>query len=113
MDGGYAAPTSRMQYTSRSFAELMGERFLPRAIRPRVSITPPVGLFPGRSALSSTCVDPMTRSVYEPLVARSGDRFARLRWLQQGMLHAYLLYIVVAAIGLLAWSSLRSWWIEP
>ncbi len=47
--------------------------------------------------------DPVTRGVYEPFLARWGDRFARLRWLQQGMLHAYLLYILVAAIGVLAW----------
>jgi hydrogenase-4 component B len=106
---GYAAPTSRMQYTSRSFAELVSERFLPPAARPRSAITPPVGLFPSRTELSSTYADPVTRGVYEPLITRWGDRFARLRWLQQGVLQAYLLYILVAAIGLLTWISLRSW----
>ncbi len=108
-DCGYAAPTARMQYTARSFAEMVGERFLPRAAQPRISASSPVGLFPQRTSFSSTCDDPVTRSIYEPLFSRSGDRFVRFRWLQQGMLHAYLLYILVAVAGLLTWISLRSW----
>jgi hypothetical protein len=87
----------------------MAVRMLPRRVGPRVSIAPPMGLFPGHAALTSTSVDPVTRDVYEPILSRWGDRFARLRWLQQGVLHAYLVYIVVAALALLTWISLRSW----
>jgi formate hydrogenlyase subunit 3/multisubunit Na+/H+ antiporter MnhD subunit len=106
---GYAAPSVRMQYTGRSFAELMAERLLPQFIRPRVSVVSPSSLFPTRTELTSDCADPIVRGVYEPFLSRWGDRFMRLRWLQQGVLHAYIFYILVAVVGLLAWLSLRSW----
>jgi hydrogenase-4 component B len=106
---GYASPSPRMQYTSKSFAELMSERILPKTLRARVSVVAPEGLFPQGGRLSSSFADPLTRDVYEPFFARWGDRFSRLRWLQQGMLHVYLVYILVAALLALAWTSLRTW----
>jgi formate hydrogenlyase subunit 3/multisubunit Na+/H+ antiporter MnhD subunit len=106
---GYARPTPRMQYTARSFAELMSERLLPKRLRARVSVVAPTALFPQTGSLSSETSDPLTRDVYEPLVARWSDRIARLRWLQQGKLHVYLVYILVAVLGGLAWLSLRAW----
>jgi hypothetical protein len=82
--------------------------------------TAPLGLVLARSGRAVSLVAPLgsaaacerslTRSVYEPFLVRWGDRFARLRWLQQGRLHVYLVYIAgMAVIGLL-WSSLRGWW---
>jgi NADH:ubiquinone oxidoreductase subunit 5 (subunit L)/multisubunit Na+/H+ antiporter MnhA subunit len=106
---GYASPSPRMQYTSRSFAEFVSERLLPRALRPRISVVAPHGLFPAAGSFSSECSDPLTRGYYEPFVARWGDRFARLRWLQQGMLHLYLLYIAFTVLLALAWTSFTTW----
>ncbi|WP_394842308.1 oxidoreductase [Pendulispora brunnea] len=106
---GYAAPSSRMQYTSRSFAELMGEHLLPKMLRARVSVETHAALFPESGKLASQCDDPLTRGVYEPFLARWGDRFARLRWLQQGHLHVYLVYILIATLLALAWISLLTW----
>jgi len=106
---GYPKPSARMQYTSRSFAELVSERMLPKRLRARISVTPPEAIFPGPGSLSSECIDPLTRDVYEPFLARMGDRFARLRWLQQGMLHVYLLYILVATLLALGWTSIATW----
>jgi formate hydrogenlyase subunit 3/multisubunit Na+/H+ antiporter MnhD subunit len=107
---GYAAPAARMQYTASSFAELIAHRLLPAWLRSRPERDAPRGLFPERAAWAARHEDPLTRSVYEPFLVRWGDRFARLRWLQQGRLHVYLVYIAgMAVIGLL-WSSLRGWW---
>ncbi len=106
---GYAKPTPRMQYTARSFAELMSERILPKRLGPRISVAVPATLFPKSGNVSSDAGDPLTRGIYEPLLARIGDRFARLRWLQQGVLHAYLLYILVATLLALAWTSVLGW----
>jgi len=106
---GYAMPSPRMQYTSRSFAELLSERLLPRRLRAELSIVAPTALFPGPAMLSSETSDPMTRGFYEPFVARWGHRFARLRWLQQGALHVYLIYILVTALVALGWTSLYGW----
>jgi hydrogenase-4 component B len=107
---GYAAPTARMQYTGRSFAELLAENLLPKVLRTRIAVKGPRAIFAEPARLSSDSTDPWTRSVYEPFVGNWARRFARLRFLQQGSLHVYLLYILVVVTGVLAWTSLRRWW---
>jgi NADH:ubiquinone oxidoreductase subunit 5 (subunit L)/multisubunit Na+/H+ antiporter MnhA subunit len=106
---GYAGGSPRVQYTGRSFAELLVGGALPRWLRPLHHVRPPEGLFPTSASFSSDTTDPMTRAAYEPLLARLGDRFAWLRWLQQGSLHAYLVYIATMTILGLAWVSVRKW----
>jgi hypothetical protein len=105
---GYAAPSARMQYSARSFSEFMS-RLLPRALRAEVEIQPPVAPFPERTRWSSRSDDPLTRRVFEPFFSRWADRFTRLRWLQQGVLHVYLLYILSTALVALGWVSLSGW----
>ena len=107
---GYAAPTARMQYTARSFAELAGEHLLPPALRLRLLIRKPASLFPTTGTFSSDTTDPVTRAGYEPFFDRWARRFARLRWLQQGALHAYLFYILAVVILALVWATARGWW---
>ena len=106
---GYARPSARMQYTARAFSEMLSERLVPRLLRARISARQPTALFPLPTELASDCRDPMTRGFYEPLLERWGDRFARLRWMQQGVLHIYLVYILVALLVGLTWSSFVSW----
>jgi hypothetical protein len=98
-----------VQYTARSFSELATDKLLPRFLRPRLAVSVAPDLFPPASGLSSDCSDPLTRKVYEPLFARSADRFARLRWVQQGVLHVYILYIAVAVLVAFGWATLRNW----
>jgi formate hydrogenlyase subunit 3/multisubunit Na+/H+ antiporter MnhD subunit len=105
---GFALPSARMQYTARSFTELLAARLLPRWLAPRVRVTAPRGLLPGPAALVSEERDPLTAGVYEPLFSALADRFARLRGLQQGNAHIYLAYIVVALVAALAWISWRA-----
>ena len=104
---GYAAPTTRMQYTGRAFSELLSARVLPRWLRAVLRVQAPHGPFPTSAAFASDPADPLTRSVYEPLLVRAGARFARLRFLQQGNVHMYLLYIVATVIIALAWVAAR------
>jgi formate hydrogenlyase subunit 3/multisubunit Na+/H+ antiporter MnhD subunit len=107
---GYARPTPRMQYTARSFAALLSERMLPRRLRARASLVSPGGaVFARPSSLTSEFVDPLTRGAYEPFLVRFGARFARLRWVQQGKLHVYVVYIVATLIAALAWTSISTW----
>ena len=63
------------------------------------------GLRPGRLPEA----DPLTRAWYQPFFTRWADRFVSFRWLQQGVLHAYLFYILAIAMAALAWVSLRDW----
>lgn len=106
---GYAAPTPRMQYTARGFSELLTSRVLPRWLGARVRARPPEGAFPAAASFTSDVSDPVTRGTYEPLLVRAGDSFARLRFLQQGNLHVYLLYVLAAVVGGLAWVAVRGW----
>jgi hypothetical protein len=72
---GYARPTARMQYTGRSFAEMLAEHLLPRSLRPRTRRHHPEGLFPTTGQFSADSSDPVTRRVYEPFFRRWADRF--------------------------------------
>jgi hypothetical protein len=98
-----------MQYSGRGFSELLTTRALPHWLRPRLRVRPPEGTFPEGATLESDLVDPLTRGIYEPLLARTGDHFARLRFLQRGSLHLYVVYVLLAVIGGLAWVALREW----
>ncbi len=105
---GYVAPTSRMQYGGAAFAQLFSS-VIPSSLRARRTVDPPRSLFPAPGRFESDDADPLTRGLYEPFFARWGDRFAGLRWLQQGLLHVYVLYILVVVLGGLAWSAFHDW----
>ncbi|HMC88641.1 MAG TPA: proton-conducting transporter membrane subunit, partial [Gemmataceae bacterium] len=107
---GYVKPTERMQYTGRSFAELLAEHVVPRFLRLRTTRHAPCGLFPSPGDFDSAYPDPMSQKVYEPFFRRWAERFSRLRILQQGKIHVYLVYIVLMVVLALAWVSLRRWW---
>jgi hypothetical protein len=86
---------------------------LPRALRARTAVRRDAVPFPRPGELVSNRDDPFTRSGYEPLFDRLGKRFARLRWVQQGITHLYVLYIVVTVIGVLAAVAVHDWWMLP
>jgi len=106
---GYAQPTARMQYTASAFSEMLSERLVPRVLRPRLMAPRDTALFPAPATFSADRRDPVTRGFYEPFVAGWADRLTRLRWMQQGRLNVYLVYVLVALLVGLAWSSVASW----
>jgi formate hydrogenlyase subunit 3/multisubunit Na+/H+ antiporter MnhD subunit len=108
---GYVRPTVRMQYTGRSFAEMIAEHLLPRFLRPHTARRAPRGLFPSKSDFGAESPDPVSEKVYEPFFRNWAERFSRLRILQQGNLHVYLVYILLVIVLTLAWVSLRTWWV--
>ena len=57
----------------------------------------------------SSATDPLTRGIYQPFFGRWAARFARLRWMQQGMTPVYILYVLAAVVAALAWISVRPW----
>ena len=105
---GYARPTPRMQYTGQSFAEMMAEQLLPRLLRPRTKRQAPRGWFP-RGRIRVAVPRPVREWFYEPAFRRWAERFSRLRILQQGKVHVYLLYIVLTVVLALAWVLIRRW----
>lgn len=112
-DCGYAAPTARIQYSARGISELFTETLLLRPFTPKCEVRLPVGVLPKPAAFESNGHDPLTRGVYEPFFTRWADRFARLRWMQQGQLHIYLLYILMTLLIALAFSVSYSGGLRP
>lgn len=101
---GYAAPSARMQYTGRSLGEWLTERLVPSFIAPRVELERPRGIFPAAARLAVDARDPFAVRIYLPVARRWARRAMQLRWLQQGRLTIYLLYILVTLLAFIAWS---------
>ncbi len=101
-DCGYIAPTSRMQYTSSSFAAPI-TRLFRGVLRTRSHFTPPSGLFPSGSSFASDTPDVCREGIFKPVLSRIENLLVRFRWLQHGRLNLYILYIVLALVALLAW----------
>ena len=101
-DCGYAAPTARMQYTASSFADPLLS-FVRPVVRVRRDALPPAGLFPGPSRFETHPGDIFRDGFFAPIFRLSGLALARLRWLQHGNVHLYILYIALTLIMLLVW----------
>ena len=101
-DCGYAAPSPRMQYTSSSFAEMLVDLFrwalIPQKHAPRVR-----ALFPDDKEFYSHTPDIVLDRVVRPIVAFLYRVFFFFRYMQQGNMQAYLLYILVMLVVLLMW----------
>jgi hydrogenase-4 component B len=99
---GYAAPTSRMQYTSSSFAQMLVGLFA-WALRPRVYETRDLPLFPRHAAFHSDVPDVVLDDVVLPAFHWGGWLISWFRVFQQGNIQSYLLYVFLALIALLLW----------
>jgi hydrogenase-4 component B len=102
-DCGYAAPAATMQYSSSSFAEML-VAFFAWALRPVARAPVLAGPFPRRASFHSAVPDVVLDRVVLPAARAVGRGFRWLRWLQRGSINAYLLYILVTLVVLLAWS---------
>ncbi len=106
-DCGYAAGSPRIQYTASSFGQMLVGLFrwavLPDELRPR-----PDGPFPGSGPrYESHAPDPVLDRLLLPGLVRGRSLLGLARVIQAGRVQAYLLYIVVTLVILLAWSA--SW----
>ncbi len=97
-------PTSRMAYTAEAFSELTFRQVLPKVLHPEVKGGVVSGLFPPPVRLQQTSLDPVLMRYWFPLFVTIADRCQRLRWLQQGKLPIYLVYIFIACAVLMVWS---------
>ena len=102
-DCGYAQPTARMQYTARSLSEWLTSRLLPRFLTPAVRATAPAALYPASASFAVEIDEPFADRVLQPVAQKWAARAMRIRWLQQGRLALYLLYILVALLAGIAW----------
>lgn len=103
---GYALPTARMQYTSSSFAQPVVQ-FLTMVLRPQEKIERLAGYFPPQrgATFATAAADFAKRLFYQPVFVKIKNLTHRLRWLQHGRVHLYLLYIFLTLIALLLWKG--------
>jgi hypothetical protein len=101
-DCGYAQPSARMQYTASSFAQPLTTLFAP-LLRTRRKLAAPEGYFPRAASLSTATPDVARVALYEPAFSGVGWVLARMRWLQQGRIQLYVLYIALTLLVLLVW----------
>jgi formate hydrogenlyase subunit 3/multisubunit Na+/H+ antiporter MnhD subunit len=100
-DCGYAAPTPRMQYGAASFAEPLTRLFAP-IVRLRTRADPPRGPLPGPASFATRTSD-AADDAFGGLFAAVAALALRLRPLQAGSTHVYVLYTALAVLALLAW----------
>jgi hydrogenase-4 component B len=101
-DCGYAAPTPRMQYTASGFAEPL-TRLFRFALRTERKFSPPRGLFPHDSSLSTHTPDWMHERIYNTGFSATEKLVSKLKWLQSGQMQLYILYIALTLFLLLIW----------
>jgi hydrogenase-4 component B len=105
-DCGYSAPTARMQYTSSSFAQPLVS-FFRLVLNPRSSGTmqqrQSAASFPKDWQFHSHVPDLFLDGVYIPAFRGISSVLSRLRWLQGGKVHNYVLYIALTLTVLLLW----------
>jgi NADH:ubiquinone oxidoreductase subunit 5 (subunit L)/multisubunit Na+/H+ antiporter MnhA subunit len=101
-DCGYAQPTARMQYTASSFADPINRVFRP-FLRTRRAWRAPKGYFPGTASFATETPDLSREQIFAPAFAEVKKTLARLRWLQHGDVHFYILYVALTLIVLLVW----------
>ena len=100
-DCGYAAPTSRMQYTSSSFARSIQSLFS-RVLKPRFRREPVEGLFPTASMMESHVDDAVLDRVILPAFSRLEQASGWFKRFQQGLAQDYILFILITVMALLA-----------
>ena len=99
-DCGYAAPTSSMQYTASSFAEML-VRIFSGILRPEYKEPPMTSLFPEQESFYSHVPEVTLDKGIIPFMLAVDRRLSSVRRLQSGQLNRYLMYIFVALIVLL------------
>jgi hydrogenase-4 component B len=92
-DCGYAAPTTRMQYTSSSFADTL-VRLFSWALWPFGHDVRLIGVFPGRARFHSHVPDTVLDRAVLPAARHVGRVLVWFRWVQHGNVHLYVLYVV-------------------
>jgi formate hydrogenlyase subunit 3/multisubunit Na+/H+ antiporter MnhD subunit len=108
---GRIRQTPRMEYTSSAFAEPL-RRIFSEIYRPTqdlsVSVHPDSRYVVRAITYRSTVVPWLEHALYAPVTRSVRAAATRVRRLQAGSVHLYLLYVVAALLAALA----AAWWIE-
>lgn len=104
-DCGYARPAASMQYSGSSFGQSIVGLFA-MLFRPRVVRSPVSDAMPAPAAFESSIPDTVLDRAVVPVFSFLGVQLPRIRFMQQGKLNLYLLYIVVITALLFIFGSM-------
>jgi len=99
-DCGYHRPDARMQTTASSFGQPLVTFWGPLVGFAR-KLERPQGLFPADASLATTTHDPWRTRLWSPLDRLLTATASRLRVLQHGSIHLYVLVILLTLLALL------------
>jgi formate hydrogenlyase subunit 3/multisubunit Na+/H+ antiporter MnhD subunit len=99
-DCGFAEPTARMQYTGSGFTQPVTTLF-GDLLRTRTEFRKSGGLFPREASLESRTPDVFLEGLFGAVFRGFKRTLLKLRWLQHGRLHLYVLYIAITVFVLL------------
>lgn len=104
-DCGFAEPTARMQYTATAFIQPLADLFN-GVLHQKKSIVPVQGYFPKEAEFTTETPDGGSRWLWEPLFKAASFVSDKVKRLQSGFLHIYILIMVLAILLMLGWSFL-------
>lgn len=102
----YPLPTARMSYTATGYGEMIQTQVIPALLQPELHKPASREFFPAATEFRQRSVDPVLHRWFAPGFRFIAERFSQLRWLQQGRLHIYLLYIFITCALLLGWIAM-------
>ncbi|MBO5923995.1 MAG: hypothetical protein J6Q81_05725 [Lentisphaeria bacterium] len=102
-DCGFAEPTARMQYTAAAFIQPLADLFN-GVLKQKKSVAPVTELFPVKAYFSVETPDGAGRWLWAPLFKAASFVSDKVKRLQSGFLHIYILIMVVAILLMLGWS---------
>ncbi len=102
-NNAYNASTARMQYTASSFADMIVHWFR-LVLRPQRSLPDLARPFALASGFKSHVGDLVLDHLLLPFAHAARGGLARVRRIQHGLLHYYILYILAAVVVLLLWT---------
>ena len=91
-----------MQYTASSFAQPLTDLF-GQLLRTSRHASLPSGLFPSKASLATETPDVCREEVFQPVFLSVDWGLSKLRRLQTGHVHLYVLYIALTLVVLLVW----------
>jgi len=99
---GYQAESSRLQYTSGSFAQPFLQ-LVSELVPQRIKISKERFLFPKEAHLESHTHDLFERILIQPLIKLLNIFLEKFSWIQSGRMQQYIIYGLLFLIFLLIW----------
>ncbi|HNV70893.1 MAG TPA: hydrogenase, partial [Candidatus Ozemobacteraceae bacterium] len=98
-----AVPTARMSYSAGAFTQPLVDVF-GFFLRPFRHVPELPGLFPPASTHVVKIEDVSRERLLRPVFQTVGHVLGKLRWLQEGRLQIYVLYITLTLLVLMGWN---------